>query len=408
MIPNDPIGIIELGNKNLKCLIFRINNNKAEILSTSITSSHGIYNDLVINLEKASNAVRVCIGSAEKKAKISLKKINVILEQSDFLCTKFSKHKKIHGSKIHNDDIEFLLNDAKKQLIHNDKNQSIIHIFNHNYIVDGKEYIEEPIDIYADSLAHEMTFITAPKNNLKNINEIFLNCDIEVARFFSRIFSLGAKLLTEKELQFGSAIINLDLERISLGFFKNFALVNSITLPFGTNNITKDISKVCSLDIDESEIIKNEIDFLFHKSQNIFDKDDFLKKKYFINSNYRKISKNLIINVIQARLEEIFNIIKNQLKISGFNLKLKVNLLLIEEDTSLLNLDKYCESFFETNVKKINNKDFNNYSELEKNFASHLGALKIIKDGWETEAIPKSPEISMKKINFFSKIFKNK
>ena len=166
MNSEDPIGIIELGNLNTKCLIFKINNNNAEILSTSITPSEGIHNDLVVNLSKASNTIRSCIGSAEKKAKISLKKINVVFEQPDFLCTKFSKHKKIDGSRIHKDDIEFLLKEAKKQLILNDKKQSIIHIFNHNYIVDGKIFVEEPIDVYADSLTHEITFITTPKNNL--------------------------------------------------------------------------------------------------------------------------------------------------------------------------------------------------------------------------------------------------
>ena len=113
MNSEDPIGIIELGNIKIKCLIFKINNNKAEILSTSTTSSGGIHNDVVMNLTKATNAIRSCISSAEKKAKISLKKINVVFEQSDFLCTKFSKHKKIDGSKIHKDDIDFLLKEAK-------------------------------------------------------------------------------------------------------------------------------------------------------------------------------------------------------------------------------------------------------------------------------------------------------
>ena len=51
----------------------------------------------------------------KKKAKIFLKKVNVVFEQPDFLCTKFSNHKKIHGSKIYKDDIEFLLKEAKKQ-----------------------------------------------------------------------------------------------------------------------------------------------------------------------------------------------------------------------------------------------------------------------------------------------------
>ena len=94
MDSSEPIGIIELGNSYLKCLIFTIDqNNNSEILATSITPSEGIDNDVIVNLSKASNAIRLSISTVEQKAKISLKKINVILEQPDFLCTRFSKHK---------------------------------------------------------------------------------------------------------------------------------------------------------------------------------------------------------------------------------------------------------------------------------------------------------------------------
>ena len=355
MSPDDALGIIELGNKNLTCLIFKIkDNNESEIISTSVTPSEGIYNDVIVNLNKASNAIRLCISSAEKKIKVSLKKINVIFEQPDFLCTKFSKNKKIDGSKIHRDDIEFLLKEAKKQLILNDKNQSIIHIFNHNYIVDGKNFIEEPIGVFADTLSHEMTFITAPKNNLKNINQAFLDCDIEIERLISRTFSLGAKILSERELQFGSVLINLGFEKISIGLFKNLAMVNSLTLPIGTNHISKDISKVCSLDLEASEEIRNNIDFSFKNNQNLFDENNYLKSIYFKNKNFRKISKDLVLNVIKARLDEIFSILKNQLVVSGFNFNSGANHLLIGKGSNLLNLEKYCENFFGTNVRKIN------------------------------------------------------
>ena len=152
------------------------------------------------------------------------------------------KTQKNRQIKIHKDDIEFLLIEAKKQLILNDKKQSIIHIFNHNYIVDGKIFVEEPIDVYADSLTHEITFITTPKNNLKNIDQAFINCDIEIERLISRTFTLGVELLNHKELEFGSAILDLGFEKISFGLFKNLALVHSITFPIGMNHITKDIS----------------------------------------------------------------------------------------------------------------------------------------------------------------------
>ena len=71
-------------------------------------------------------------------------------------------------------------------------------------------------------------------------------------------------------------VSNLDNEKISLGLFKNLALVNSITLPIGINHITKDISKVCLLNFEESEIIRNTIDFSFENNQNVFDNNNFL------------------------------------------------------------------------------------------------------------------------------------
>ena len=199
MSPEDIIGVIELGNLNLKCLIFRINkNNDLELLSSTVTFSEGFHNDVVMNFKKACDSIRQSISTAEKKAKVTLKKINVIFEQPDFLCTRFSKNKKIDGSKIYKDDIEFLLKESKKQLTLNDKSQPIIHIFNHNYIVDGKKFIDEPIGVYADLLTHEMTFITTKKNNLKNIKQALIDCDIEIERFISRTFTLGAELLEKK------------------------------------------------------------------------------------------------------------------------------------------------------------------------------------------------------------------
>ena len=331
MNSEDSIGIIELGNKSLKCLIFKINNdNNSEILSATTTPSDGIQNDTVINLKKATDSIRLAISTAEKKAKVSLKKINVIFEQPDFLCTRFSKHKKIDDSKIHRSDIEFLLNEAKKQLILNDKNQSIIHIFNHNYIVDGKIFIKEPVGIYADSISHEMTFISMPKNNLKNIKQVFLDCDIEIDRLISGTFALGVQLLNNKELEFGSILINMSFEKVSLGLFKNLALVHSITLPMGTNHLTKDISKVCSLSFHESELIRNDIDFSFKDNNNLFDENNYLKKKYFTNSNFRRISKDLILNVVKARLDEIFETMKKQITIAGFNLNFCIQQLRIQ------------------------------------------------------------------------------
>jgi len=406
MNSDDPRGIIEIGNINLKCLIFKTDNDNTEILSTSITASEGFHNDTVINLSKASASIRSCISDAEKKANISLKKISIVFEQPDFLCTKFSKHKKINGSKIHKDDIVFLLKEAKKQLVLNDKQQSIIHIFNHNYIVDGKNFAEEPINVYAESLTHEITFVTIPKNNLKNIYQVFINCDIEIERLISRTFALGVTLLNSKELEFGSVILDLGSEKISLGLFKKLALVHSVTFPIGVNHIVKDISKVCSLSLDESENIKNNFDFSLSNNQEAFSENNYLKDIYFSDSKYRKISKSLVLNITKARLDEIISLLKKQLIVPGFNLTSGITLFLTGGGSKLLNLDKYFINFFGPNIKIEPQNGIDKNKNLEKDFSPCLGALKIIKDGWETEAIPEKGTQNIEKVSFFDKFFK--
>ena len=407
MISQSPKGIIELGNINVKCLIFKINEDStSDILSTSIIKSEGMHNGVITNLNKATKTIRSCISIAENDAKISLKTINVIIEQPEFLCTKLSKDRKIDGSKIQKTDIEFLLKEAKKQVSYNDEKQSIIHIFNHNYIVDGKTFIEEPINVYADYLSHEMTFISMPKNNIKNINQAFNECDIEVERLISCTFALGAKLLNNNELQLGSVLINVDSEMLSLGMFKNLALVHSLTIPIGVNHISKDISKVCSLNISESENIRDKIDYSFQNNLKLFDKNNNLKDVYFSSSKFRKISKSLIYKIIKSRLDEIFEILKKQFIIAGFDPIAGTNVLLVGEGAHLYNLDKYCSEFFETNIKILSEGDLKDKRKyIDKNFASCLGALKIIKDGWETEAIPKISNKYGKKRGFFNKLF---
>ncbi len=214
--------------------------------------------------------------------------------------------------------------------------------------------------------------------------------------------------LNDKELQFGTVLINLGFERVSLGLFKNLALVHSITLPIGINHIKKDISKVCSLNLEESGVIRDNIDFTFQNNHKLFDENNYLKKNYFVNTNFRKISKKLILNVIKARIDEIFNILKKQLIIPEVNFNSGTNLLLLGEGSNLINIEKYCQNFFGSNLKNINKRDIAKNDNFKKIFASSLGAIKVIKDGWETEAIAKINLDNIEKKGFFSKLFGNR
>jgi hypothetical protein len=99
-------------------------------------------------------------------------------------------------------------------------------------------------------------------------------------------------------------------------------------------------------------------------------------------------------------------LIKKQLIISGFNLNSGANILLAGGGSNLFNIEKYFINFFKPNVKTVDKKFAEKEINLKKNFASCLGALKIIKNGWETEAIAEIDGKNNEKIGFFTKIFR--
>ena len=114
----------------------------------------------------------------------------------------------------------------------------------------------------------------------------------------------------------------------------------------------------------------------------------------------------MILNIAKARLDEIFEMIKKQIIGTELSSIFGINFFIVGGGSNLLHLEKYCSNFFGLKVKKLgkNNKK-ENETQADENFASCLGALKIIKDGWETEAIPKPINKNDQKISFLAKIF---
>ena len=97
--------------------------------------------------------------------------------------------------------------------------------------------------------------------------------------------------------------------------------------------------------------------------------------------------------------------IKKQLTVSGLNLSSGINLIFTGGGSNFFNIEKYFQDFFGLNIKTVNKNSLPNDRDKTKNFVSCLGALKIIRDGWETEAIPEKSGKDIEKRGFFAKIF---
>ena len=89
------IALIDLGTLTLKCAIFSVENGFTKLIASSKNDTQGIHNASITNFDLAVNSVKKCLADAEKKGKINLSQINVLINSTDIISTRVSKYKRI-------------------------------------------------------------------------------------------------------------------------------------------------------------------------------------------------------------------------------------------------------------------------------------------------------------------------
>ena len=387
---NTPILFVEI---NTSAVIFVVgvidDNQKFEIIEKIKAQTEGIEKNQFINIEQLSKLIKENIETIEKKQNFIFKEVSLILDLFDYSCINISGFKKLNGSQVLKENISYILNSLKLKIGENEKQKTILHIFNSKSVLDGA-YVENlPIGLFGDFYNHELTFFLIRNNDLKNIKQIFNKINLNIKKIFLKNFSEGVQLINQEKNTETFFKIKLSKDESHISFFENSAFRYSENFNFGTDIIFKDIVKVCSID---KEIIKN---FLSDK----FSKDnEFLEEKYFTKQNYRKIRKKLIVDIASARIDEIANIIFNSnTNIRTFKLENVKIYLIIKDNLIIDNFKDYFKLYFSNENKYASHiiDDFD-MNELIINTAN------LITHGWKKEAIP----VTQIKNSLITRIFK--
>jgi len=398
------IAVIDLGTSNLKCAIFSFSSDGLpKLIGFSKKKTKGIHNSIIVNINEAIDSVHSCLVEVEKESQINLNKINVLIDPTEIITTRLTKSKKINGSKIEKNDVSFLLKEAKKQIEQNNSRLSNIHIFNYRYAVDNKFFKELPFNIYADQFSQENVFLSVPKNILKNISEVFHSCDIEINKFISCSYSLGIGCFTEDQMNYGCGIVDMGYEKTSLAVFIDSSLVHVSSFPIGSNHITKDISRGCYLSEIESELIKKDISIINNLDDEL-NKDGFLPDKYFSETKFRKISSKFVQDIISARLDEILNKIFKEINFLQAE-RVKQNLIFTGEGSRLNDLKKIVNTKLSNNIFDSNLDNFEPFRNIDRELLACYGAVKILTEGFVSEAIAIQNKSQKDKSGFFTRIF---
>ncbi len=364
-----------------------------KIIEKITTTNKEIINNKFINIDNASNIIKKNVDLIEKKLNFVFKDVIIIVDIFDLYCLNISGFKKLNGSQVKKENISYILNSLKLKVSENEKQKTILHIFNSKSVLDGKNTENLPIGLFGDFYSHELTFFLVKNNDLKNIKLLFNKNNLEVKKIFIKSFSEGIQLIHQNKTETFFQI-KLDKNNSKIIFFDKSSFRYSESFEFGTDIIFRDIEKICSIDY---HMIKDYLSDNPYEVK-ILNNDELIDKKYFTNKKYRKIRKKLIFDIVEARITEIINIIlyKNVNTYSFKKKSIKIYLFVKEKLIS----DTFKEIFRLHLLKNGNiNYDFVNDDQVDTIFTN---TAKLSAYGWSKEAIP----VSQPKNSLISRIFK--
>ena len=342
--------VIDFGSSELRLGVFNENQSKLYFNSKKIIQKN--------NHDEYLEKIKLLIRDAESKISTHLENLTVLYDSSDIFTIELSIKKKLEQKITLKDFCSSIVLEAKQLIKNSYPNKKIIHSIVKKYIINDNEFLNIPEKIFKkDSVILEIIFICLPYYQYKNVIEIFKKNNLNILSFFSSSLVKSFKYINYFKNNKFVSFLDIGLDRTTLILFdqQRFDSLNSI--PIGGNHISKDISQIMKLNIDESESLKksfnkSEIDFSYDDESSDENKD-IVKK--IIGKN---ISIDLLKKVVLARIEEIIKLSLKDINIRKINDKTQnLNLVLIGNGSKIFNKNSFQLD------NKYNFKEINFYEE---------------------------------------------
>ncbi len=352
-------------------------NGNFEIVLRHSGLNPGIVKGKIQDFDLISKNIKENIYSIEKKLNFTFKDVILILSNFECSVINFSGYKKLNGSQLTKENITYIINSLKSQVDKTEKNKKILHIFNSDHILDKKNIENIPIGLFGDFYSHELSFFLINNNDYRNLKNLINNCNLNIKKAISKNFLENIYFIKEYDIN-SFFNISINENNSNIVFFKNSSLKFFQSFNFGTDIIVNDISKVLAIEKEKIKKLLISTDF-----KNIKSGKDLIEKEYF-DQNFRKVKKKMVLDIAQARIQEMCEVIfTKNINIDNFLKEQKLIILQINDETNFQFFKESFKGFFSNHEQfelKIANKFENKF------FFKNAGEL--VQFGWKKEAIP--------------------
>jgi cell division protein FtsA len=332
---------LDIGTTKICAIVGKLNEyGKLEVLGMGKSVSDGVIRGIVTNIDKTVAAIQKAVAEAEENSGINIRVVNVGIAGQHI---KSSMH---HGSitrtsyeeEITIEDITRLTNDMYRIVI--PPGSEIIHVMPQDYIVDYEEGIKDPVGMSGVRLEADFHIITAQTNAINNINKCVRRAGLEIENLILEPLASSMAVLSDEEKEAGVALVDIGGGTTDIAIFHDNIIRHTAVIPFGGDIITNDIKQGCMVMQNQAELLKIKFGRTIAEEAN---PNEIISIPGLRNRPPKEISIKNLAHIIEARMEEIIELVHSEIISSGYENRLAGGIVVTGGGSQLNSLKQLVE-----------------------------------------------------------------
>jgi cell division protein FtsA len=322
---------IDIGTTKICTLVARQETpTRMRVLGVGIEPSQGLRKGVVVDLDAAAQAVVRSVEKAEHTSGFEIASALVSLAGSKVSSVNSHGVVGVAGRVVDQDDVARAVDAARAVNIPH--NREVVHVIQRGFDVDGQDGIRMPVGMHGYRLEVETHIITATAASVENIRQCVLEAGVDVSQFVLNPLASAEVVLTETERQMGVVICDVGGGTTDMALYVDGDVWHTAVLAIGGNHITSDIAQGLRLPMSKAEEIKIRYG---HADESEVEATQFFSVNSFGEQEPVQISHKDLVHIISARVEEIFSLVVQEIKRSGYDGLLPAGMVLTGGSSSL-------------------------------------------------------------------------
>lgn len=346
---NDYICALDIGTTKICALIAEVDENKLlKIIGVGTAPSDGLRRGVVINLEKTIHAIIKAREEAERMAGVEIEAVYAGIAGDHIRSVNGRGVVAVAGENriVSQEDKKRVIDAAKAVALPFDR--EIIHILPQEFIVDDQRGITDPIGMSGVRLEAEVHIVTCAVTAAQNIWRSIEGAGMSVMDLVLEPLASSFAVLTPDEKDLGVCVLDLGGGTTDIAMFYEGCIRHTAIVSLGGRNVTNDIAHGLRTPIESAEAIKVNFGAAISRDD---DREKLVEVPGVGGRPPRKVAKNLLVEIIQPRMEEILALAHNEIKKSDYVHLMTAGAVLTGGGAMLPGTIELAEEIFEMPIK---------------------------------------------------------